>query len=183
MKGRDELDKLIIEKCKISTFSDILNELGMSETQLCRRCKALGVKPIRGKERNINFIKANYQTMNAQDIADRLVLELYTLVHQYGKELKISFILDEEQKNRMWSEHNAKRVGNRFSQLLKASTPAVSSDPQKAPTKKTGKSPGDILAAFKMNEADHYYEPESDPISLERLKLRRDLEKLNIKIK
>lgn len=183
MKDYTERNRLILEKSATMPLGELAKEMKLSDTHLTRLCKKLGVNCIGVKERNIKFILANYKTMKAQEIAEKLRLELFTLTYQYAKELNISFTMDEGQKKEMWKAHMAKRVGNKFSRPTKPSNPSAS---ERGPIKNergAGNSPGAILAAFKMDGDHHYNEPGADPIEREREKVRHYLQKLNKKVK
>jgi len=116
------------------TANDMAEDLVLSITQIGYYCKKLNLQPVKVKQRNIDFILKNHKTMSAAKIGKMLGMSERNVVENYGKELGICFIKEEEKVEEKTGE----------------------------PTKKSARGPGSIMSNFRMGSAGHYYPPKAD---------------------
>lgn len=166
MKEISEREKLIIKLAPDFPMAEIVKQIGTSIQNISKLCQKLGVKPISPREYKIRIILANYKTMGAVELAEKLEMKPRSMVNEYGPLLNIKFILSADEKKLLYGKPAKQK---------KAPAERIRPAPQPRQPKKSAR---DILSGFRHSDAHHYHYPEMDPVEMERAKLRRDLKNL-----
>lgn len=141
MQSPQQIEDFLRANHLILTAADLADELGISVVMISYYCDKLGIKPVKVKQRNINFVLANHETMSAIKIGKMLGLDGDRVLKYYGKMLGVSFKPEEEKQKKT---------------VIKAELPPPKKEPEASAKKGPKVSPRTILGNYQFPGGYHY---------------------------